>query len=130
MLFRKEKEVLVIYKFLTNDHEIWFEELCKRDQAHIKDYERRALFYVISGNGTLYKNVNSIYDFEDNSIRLEVFNEPFLTGGTRCLINLAFNLYNASSADCSINHLFSPLDEKNRKLAIQAIKLRFNIPVG
>ncbi|WP_052487854.1 DUF6075 family protein [Gordoniibacillus kamchatkensis] len=116
-----------MYQFLTSEHESRFEELCKRDNTHSKDIERRSLFYVISGNESLYRNVDSIYDFEENAIRLEAFNEPFLTGGTRSLIDLAFNLYNAASTECSVHHLFSALDKRNSMLAIEAIKLRFQI---
>ncbi|WP_248928945.1 DUF6075 family protein [Paenibacillus hamazuiensis] len=116
-----------MYQFLNIKHEERFAELCKRARINDNDIERRSLFFVLSGNDSLYKNVESIYDFEENSIRLEVFNEPWLTSGTRSLIELAFNLYNAACAECSVCYLFRSLDERNSILAIEAIKLRFQI---
>lgn len=62
-----------MYQFLSDEHETRFEELCRRDKTHFGDAERRALFFVVAGNDTLYHNVGRIYDFEDTVIRLEVF---------------------------------------------------------
>lgn len=115
--------------FISGEHEIRFNELCKRDKTHIKDIERGSLFYISSGNEFLYNNVDLLYDFEEHAIRLEVYEQPFLTGGTRSLIDLAFHLY-GSDSECEILHLFNTLDPHNSILALQAIKYRFQIPVA
>ncbi|CAM5779329.1 DUF6075 family protein [Brevibacillus borstelensis] len=114
-----------MYQFLSTEHEARFKELCDRDGTHYGDSERRSLFFVIAGNESLYKNVDLIYDFEDHVIKLDVFEEPFLTGGTLSLLDLGFSLYGYGV--CDVKQLFSPLDYKNSILAIEAIKSRFQI---
>ena len=115
-----------MYLFLLKDHERRFEELCRRDKTHVRDMDRRALFFVIAGDQLLYKYVDLIYDFDDNLILMEVYDQPFLTGETRCLIDLAFNLY-GSDAGCEIRFLFNTLDHYKSILALNAIKYRFQI---
>ncbi|NOU53737.1 hypothetical protein HN020_02825 [Brevibacillus borstelensis] len=114
-----------MYHFLSNEHKARFQDLCGRDGTHYNDSERRALFFVIAGNDSLFKNVDLIYDFDDHVIKLEVFEEPFLTGGTLSLIDLGFSLYGYGV--CDVKQLFSQLDYKNSILAIEAIKSRFQI---
>ncbi|MFC0212113.1 DUF6075 family protein [Paenibacillus chartarius] len=114
--------------FFSREHERRFNELCERDNTHIKDIERRSLFYIFSGNELLYKNIDLLYDFEEHAIRLEVYEQPFLTSGIRSLIDLAFHLY-GSGAECEIRFLFNTLDRRNSILALSAIKYRFQIPV-
>lgn len=72
----------------------------------------------------MHKNIEMLYDFEDHTIRLEAYNEAFLTGGTRGLVDLAFSLY-GSDAECEIRYLFNTLDDRNSVLALQAIKYAF-----
>lgn len=114
-----------MHQFLSYEHEDRFNELCKKDKTHYNDLERRALFFVIAGNDSLFKRVDSIYDFEENVIKLEVFEEPFLTGGTRSLIDLGFSLYGYGT--CDVRHLFNCLDYQNSVLAIEALRCRFQI---
>ncbi|WDM21275.1 DUF6075 family protein [Paenibacillus polymyxa] len=98
--------------FHSDQHKRWFKQLCERDNTNIKDIERRSLFYVFSGVELLYKNIEMLYNFEDHTIRLESYNQAFLTGGTRSLVDLAFNLY-GSDAECEVRYLFSALDDRN-----------------
>ncbi|WP_339179277.1 DUF6075 family protein [Paenibacillus sp. FSL R5-0701] len=114
--------------FHSEEHERRFKQLCERDETNIKDIERHSLFYIFSGTELLYKNIEMLYDFEDHTIRLEAYNQTFLTGGTRSLIDLAFSLY-GSEAECEVRFLFNTLDDRNSILALQAIKYRFQIPV-
>jgi len=122
----KLKGGINMYLFLSKDHESRFEELCKRDRTHFRDMDRRALFFVIAGDQLLFKYVDLLYDFNGSSILLEVYDQPFLTGDTRCLIDLAFNLY-GSDAVCEIHSLFNTLDHYKSILAFNAIKYRFQI---
>ncbi|MNW32978.1 hypothetical protein D3C74_99310 [compost metagenome] len=114
--------------FHSDEHKRWFNQLCERDKTNIKDVERRSLFYIFSGTELLYKNIEMLYDFEDHTIRLEAYNQAFLTGGTRSLVDLAFSLY-GSDSECEVRFLFNTLDDRNSVLALQAIKYRFQIPV-
>lgn len=116
--------------FLNMNQEERFNELVLRDGTSLKDVERRALFFIFAGNEDLFNKVNNFYDFEENSIRLEGFEEVDLTGSARGLVELAFNLYNdyehLEKPMQSIVYLFGGLDDKNFELALQAIKIRFN----
>lgn len=116
--------------FLNDDQEKNFNELISQDKTNEKDVERKALFYIFAGNEDLYNKVNNFYDFEENSIRLEGFEEVDLTSSSRSLVELAFNLYNNYShldkEMKSVLDLFGDLDIENFELALQAIRVRFN----
>lgn len=79
-------------------------------------------------NRTVVQKYRNALHFEDHTIRLEAYNQAFLTGGTRSLIDLAFSLH-GSEAECEVRFLFNTLDDRNSILALQAIKYRFQIPV-
>ncbi|MBT2282202.1 hypothetical protein J7E78_01370 [Paenibacillus polymyxa] len=115
-------------QFHSDEHKRRFNDLCERDKTNIKDVERRSLFYIFSGAELLHRNIEMLYNFEDHTIRLEAYNEAFLSGGTRSLVDLAFSLY-GSDAECEIRYLFNTLDDRNSILALQAIKYRFQILV-
>ncbi|QII81600.1 DUF6075 family protein [Jeotgalibaca arthritidis] len=91
-----------------------FNKLLERDQTSPSDSERRALFYILSGNKDLYQKVNGIFDFEK---------VDFCEGAYR-MVKLAFNLYNGSPAPDPLE-LFSGLDEYNFRICINALFLRF-----
>lgn len=118
--------------FLGEVHENNFYELLEK--ANVKnDIERKSLFYIISGNSELYKNVHKIYDFEENSLNIEVDNEGniffpdlFVSSGATKLVYLAVQLYNRGNNQ-SVIDTFSGLDENNFELAINAIKMRFKM---
>ncbi len=111
----------------TNHHAVRYQELLLRDGTDPKDVERQALFFIFSGMEDLYNKVNGLYDFEDNSIRPEALEGGVdLTSGTRALVELAFNLYNGFPSR-TIRDLMAPLSEDNRRLAVDAITLRFGM---
>lgn len=103
-----------------------FLELLDRDGTHVKDLERKAMFYILSRNDDLYKKVNHIYDFKDHSIKPECLESSVvdLCSSSRRLIALAFNLYNGYPADVS-DTLFV-LDEGNFEIAMNAMRMRFD----
>lgn len=103
------------------------EMLMRRDNTHPKDYERIAMWYIFAGNSDLYSKINYLYDFEDHSICPDAFESVDLSSGARALLVLAYNLYNGYSGQpADVKQIMVPLDEENRKLAIEAIKIRFN----
>lgn len=90
------------------------------------DLERRALFHIIAGNDEIYSNVNSIYDFKENVIITECLDgEVYLSSSSRKLVKLAYHLYNGY--ETSVLDVFSGLGDDNARLAIEAIKIRFDI---
>lgn len=101
-------------------------QLLERSDAYPGDLEREALFFILAGNEDLYSKINSIYDFNENIIKVAVLdgNVDF-PSSSRNLIKLAFNLYNGFEA--SVVEVFEGLDEDNKRLAVEAIKIRFKI---
>lgn len=117
-----------------------FIELLEREGAHKDDLERKALFYILSGNDDLYSKVNHIYDFDEHLIKPECLGvteemiangyehndskEPDFCSSSRALVKLAFNLYNGSPAD--VLSVFCVLEQENFDLAMDAIRIRLN----
>jgi hypothetical protein len=116
-------------KFLNSNHKYEYNNLIKRAGIHVRDVERKALFYIISGNSDLLLKVSSIYDFVDNYIKPDCFRNTDFSSGTRCLVMLAFNLYSFTNK-VDVTDAFISLDAENKLLALEAIRLRFNINAG
>lgn len=100
-------------------------KLMERDNTNVNDNERKALFTIISGNSELYSKVDSLYDFDNHSIKDDCFSKVAFSSGTKSLVQLAFNLYNNSPAPAPLE-LFINLDSQNYSLAIKSINIRFN----
>lgn len=111
-------------QFRSDEHKRRFNDLCERDKTNIKDIERCSLFYIFSGTELLYKNIEMLYDFEDHTIRLEAYNQAFLTGGTRSLIDLAFSLY-GSEAECEVRFCLIPLITATAYLHCRQLSIDF-----
>lgn len=112
--------------FLFPEHQERYEEFMRRDGTHPKDRERQALFFVFAGVEDLGDRINHFYEFEGRMIRPEGFEEVDLTSSSRAMVELAFNLYNNYPCGTVVN-LFANLDERNRQLAVEAIKIRFGV---
>lgn len=103
-----------------------YQQLLERSGATPGDLERRALFHIISRNDELYSNVGSLYDFKENIILTESLDgEVYLTSSSRKLVKLGYHLYNGYEA--SVLEVFSGLGDEDAKLAIEAVKIRFDI---
>ena len=107
-------------------------------QVHPEDRERKSLFYVLSGNQDLRtKDIKKIYDFKEGRLKIRPGEEerelPKLPEGlnlassSRALLLLAVNLYNSSYESLSVSDTFRNLDRKNYLLALEAIKIRFEV---
>ncbi|MCM3624346.1 DUF6075 family protein [Brevibacillus borstelensis] len=112
--------------FLFPEHQERYEQFIRRDGTHTKDRERQALLYVFAGYEALGNRIDHFYDFEGRMIRPEGFEEVDLTSGSKALVKLAFNLYNNYPCGTVVD-LFANLDERNRQLAVEAIKIRFGM---
>ena len=119
-------------QYISGKQEERFKELLLKAKLKYKDKERQSLLYVIAGNDDLYKQVDKIYDFEKQ--QLSCINENgevdlediFVSSSSSSLLKLALEIYNQSTS-ISVNNLFRSLDDNNAKLAINAIKIRYNI---
>jgi len=110
--------------FLFPDHEEQYQKLIQRDGTNPSDVERKAMFYIFAGNQDLLNKVEILYDFEERMIRPECFRSIDLSTSAKDLVELAFNLYNNYYCG-TVVEMFSYLDQQNRRLAIEAIKMRF-----
>lgn len=110
--------------FLCQDHKEMFKCFLQQDGTHHKDVERKAMFYIFAGNTELSDKICIFYDFEERMIRFEGFDEISLSSSSKSLVKLGFNLYNNYPCGTVVD-MFGNLDEKNRKLALNAIQLRF-----
>lgn len=97
-------------------------ELMKKDGTHERDNERKALFHIMASNEELFKLQNSIYDFQDHSIKPEILESGICTS-SKNLITIGFNLYNGYPTDSFLS-CFSGLDAKNFETVIEALRIR------
>lgn len=114
--------------FINTNHVTRYNTLIQRDDTHEKDIERRSMFYIFAGVDDLYAKINHLYDFGEQIIMPETLEEfkIDLTSSMRTLVKLGFNLYNGYPSD-AFRDTFAPLDETNRQLVLEALKIRFRI---
>jgi len=113
--------------FIDDSHKSRYLELIEKAKVHRCDFERHALFYIISGNKDLYQKKYSIYDFCENAISIDSITSGIVdfSSSSKALIRLAYNLYNGYRDDyTSPLSLLGSLDTKNLFLAYQAIQIR------
>jgi hypothetical protein len=115
--------------FVLPFHEEWYYQLLREDGTQPGDRERMALFFVISGNWDMYRKRASIYNFKEHHILDCLSNrEVDFSSGCKALIRLGFNLYNGYRDEASSPFsLMCHLDDDNRRLALDAIAVRFAI---
>lgn len=115
-------------EYLSKEHEERFCSFTREDHTGIRDRERKSLFYIITGNNDLYGKKHLLYDSKNHCI-IPVFTEEKrsvdLSGGAKALVQLGFNLYNGINQEASVSDIFGYLDEPNRILAWNAIKMRY-----
>ena len=120
--------------FLNEVHKERFNQLVQKAKINQGDTERKALFYILSGNDDLFSQVNKIYCFEENWIADTEESENgdryipgiLTSSGSKKLLNLGLQLYNSSQNKQSVMDTFAGLDSNNFELAINAIKIRFD----
>lgn len=104
------------------NHQERLNQLLKRSNAHPKDLERKAMFYILAGNEDLFNKVNDIYDFEERCIRPEIL-ESNLTMNEISLISLAFNHYNQYPVNVDV--VLYGLNDEDFTLAINSMIMRY-----
>lgn len=115
--------------YINEEHQRNFYTLLDEDKTNIHDTERQSLFYILSGNKDLYQKRKNIYDCKKHCI-IRCLNTGKtridLSSGAKALVILGFNLYNDMNENkYSICDVFKNLDDKNKMLALGAIKIRF-----
>ena len=114
--------------FLSSKHMKNYLDLVMEDQMCTWDVERASLFYIISGNNDLYRKRRFIYDPKDHNIKRCLDNTDVdFSSSIKALVRLGFNLYNGWSDEYTTPvDLLGCLDDNNRKLARNAIQIRFD----
>ena len=114
--------------FLSSKHMKNYLDLVMEDQMCTWDVERASLFYIISGNNDLYRKRRFIYDPKDHNIKRCLDNTDVdFSSSIKALVRLGFNLYNGWSDEYTTPvNLLGCLDDNNRKLARNAIQIRFD----
>ena len=118
--------------YLNKEHEERYKILIKKSMVRDEDVERRTLFYIIAGNlDDLYKQVDKIYNFQkqqlccikDGQVN---FDNIYTSSSSKALLRLGIQLYN-SGDDITVSEAFKYLDADNAQIALNAIKMRYNI---
>jgi hypothetical protein len=113
--------------FLFPDHEGYFRTLLQWDGTNESDLERKAMFYIFSGNEEIMKCIELFYDFEERVMKTEITdNIGYLLSGERSLVLLGFNLFNNFPCG-TVMDLFRSFDERNCELALNGIRIRLGM---
>ena len=112
--------------FLNDVHIARFEALAKLS-GRTADRERLPLFYILAAFSDTFETAALFYAFEQNCIRPEAFRHVRLDYDSHAeLVRLGFNLFNSSNK-VNICDTLAACDTDGRKVAIEAIKIRFGL---
>ena len=115
--------------FLDQDHKEIYQNFFNLANVHKSDKERKAFFFILSGNEETTKEINNIYNFQENRLQLNTADDEIkgfnISSSSKDLIKLACNLYNSSFNSFSVVDVFKNLDDDDFHLAISAIRIRF-----
>jgi hypothetical protein len=109
--------------FINEEHRSKYEKLTNSTDETWN--ELIPLLYIVSGNKSLYKRVGEIYDFEEN--KPKPIRGSMWSSSEKAMVKLALQLYNYSNNKQNVIDTFSRLDQNNFQLAVNAIKIRFNM---
>ena len=104
-----------------------FRTLLELDGTQAWDRERRSLFFIISGCTDLYSRHTRIYSFSRHMLNGGGRDlEGEVCSSASALLALGLNLYNGRLGQTSVpSNTFRNLDAGNRRLAINALSMRY-----
>jgi hypothetical protein len=113
--------------FLNTQHEEQFNKLLEAT-CYPHDRERKSMFYIIAGSNELFSYIDRIYDFNNEELKLcsKLGKLNTICSSSKALLKLALQLYNSANNKQSVYDTFIYLDNDNKRLACEAIKIRFN----
>lgn len=118
--------------YLNKEHEERYKILIEKSGLNYEDMEREALFYLLAGNSDLYRQVDRIYDFQKQQLKCIAedgqvdFSNIYTSTSSKSLLKLGIQLYN-NGTDITVFATFRCLDADNAQIALNAIKIRYNI---
>ena len=83
--------------FKSKEHEQFFFE--NLEKSKLKDEYHMAFFYVIGIADSTRQNINRLFDFKEDCIKLEGLHDGWQTGSSAKVSLLAFNLWNGYIAE-------------------------------
>lgn len=115
--------------FKDISHEQFYEgNVIRANRQH--DPYRKALFYLLGLTDETRRHIHDVYDYQENSIRLEGLQEGWQTGTSSRLTRLAFNLYSGyTGEDEQQVYQYSPyylFDNELMPFFFEAVKLRYS----
>ena len=119
--------------FMDEEHGLRLSGMMLADGTSPGDVERISLFYIIAGSDELYKKRRFIYDTKGHRIRSSCLVSPGVdfSSGMGALVRLGFNLYNGYRGEngkgMTPMELFWNLDARNRRIALNALRIRMGL---
>lgn len=86
---RKQNNRTIVFK--DQEHEVFYRNFLQNCKSN--DVYHKALAYCLGINGDTRRNVERIYDFEDDFIKTECLGEGWITSGSTRVVRMAFNLF-------------------------------------
>ena len=86
------KEEYQSIRFSSKEHKDFYSQTLIK--IYNNDSYHRAFFYAMGICEETRRNINTLFDFKEDSIKPEGLSAAWQTGGTRRLCRLAFNLWN------------------------------------
>ena len=113
--------------FTGKSHYQYHNRLVKETETGANDWERLTLFYILASIKKFREEPNKFLFFNEIKPNPQAFRE-LLSKEEQALIQLAFHLYSGRKVfEINLLDLFTNLGEEKTLIAINAIKLRFNI---
>ena len=114
--------------FKDNQHWKFYDENIERTNSQ-RDSERKALFYTLGLTKETINNIEGLYNFNENCIKIEGLREGWQTGTTIRICRLAFNLYNGFCGqhdDQAENYTpYNLFDYGLASYMLEAVKIRY-----
>ena len=101
--------------FADEKHEKFYYE--KLEQAGYQDCHHKALIYILGISEDTRNHFSQIYDIQSGYIKTDCLRQGWQTGGSVCVVRLAFNLYTDGTS--SIDDYESRDGQLNRCRAFQ-----------
>ena len=116
------------YHFCNEQHEQRFYAMLARDQTGSGDRERKAMFYILSGNPELYDHVPQIYNYQAHRLCPNSSDKlGYMCSSSRKLLKLSIHLYNSyAPCDQTPYDFLGSLDSQNLDIALNGMRLRFS----
>lgn len=95
---QKSKYIGAAIAFKDMAHHLFYKE-CLQKADREGDVYHEALFYLLGLTDATRQNIQQLYDFEEQHIKLAALNKDWQTGTSILICRLAFNLYSGYMGD-------------------------------